>query len=1110
MRNLHLFGRAWWPRYLALVLFLGSVISASGQITVKGKSLSMIQVIQQIEKNSDYTFFYNTSDLERIPGRTLDCNGSIEEVLKEVFGKNGVSYIIKNNEIVLKVDTKQVVQQVKKERTVKGTVLDAMDGSPIIGANVMVKGVSGKGTITDIDGGFSIDVADNTVLEFSFIGYRKQEIYITDQGVINVKMESDSEVLSEVVVVGAGTQKKVSVTGAITSVKGTNLSIPSSSLTEGFAGKLAGVISMTNSGEPGAASEFYIRGVSTFGGRATPLILMDGVEITTSDLNRIPAESIESFSILKDASATAIYGARGANGVMLVTTKSGTENQKAKINVSLENSFLQPTKQVEYVDGATWMEIYNEAQVARTPNITPKYSTEAIDATRKHIAPYIYPDVDWMDLLFKKMTMNQRANINISGGGSRVTYYMSLQGNHDTGMLNVPKTYSYDNNIDNWNYIFQNNIGYKVSNTTKLNLRMNAQFGKFKGPGYSVKDLFTHAYEANPISFPATYPMREGDEHINFGTARLSGNDYYMNPYAQMLSSFKEENYSTLNTSLSIDQDLSFITKGLKVTALVNLKNWSTVWYTQSIEPYYYHIKQGSWDLSNPNEFELERMGNSGTDFVTQSGASRNSNSTFYFDARLDYARTFGEHSVSGMLMYMQREYRADALPNRNQGFSGRFTYDYGHRYLAEFNFGYNGTERLKKGDRFEFFPAMSLGWVISGEEFWEPVQDYVGYFKLRGSYGVVGSDETGSGAGHFLYLDNIGLNAGGYTTGVTGNITKNGPAFHSYAVQGACWERVNKLDIGADIELFNQLNITADYFYDHRYNILLHRGSWPVILGYAGAVPWSSIGSVDNKGFEVSVNWKKEIVKDLMIDFRANLTYNKNKFIETDEPAYPYVWQTETGKPLSRTTGYIAEGLFSSEEEIANSPVQNLGSAVMPGDIKYRDVNGDGMITTDDKVMISPYGNVPRIQYGLGMNLAYKNFDFGVFFNGSAKRTIMTSGIAPFCAGNNRGDRNLMTYIADNYWSENNPDPDAAYPRLGVTEGQVKNNMEASSYWMHNGNFLRFKTLEVGYTFPYCRVYFSGDNLAVWSPFKLWDPELAWNSYPLSRTFNIGVQLKF
>ncbi len=706
---------------------------------------------------------------------------------------------------------------------------------------------------------------------------------------------------------------------------------------------------------------------------------MDGVEISSGDLNRIPSESIESFSILKDASATAIYGARGANGVMLVTTKDGAENSKATINVSFENSFMQPTKMVDYVDGATWMEIYNEALLTRTPGASPKYSKDVIDLTRSHTSPYLAPDVNWRDVMFKDMTMNQRANVNVSGGGSRVTYYLSLQANHDTGMLDIPKTYSFDNNINRWDYIFQNNIAYKLTSTTKVGLRMNAQIGQHKGPGYSVSDLFKYAYYANPITFPATYPSQEGDTHIRFGNAWLTqGERTYLNPYAKMMESFKEENYSTLNTTLNIEQDLGFVTEGLSVKALINFKSYAASDYTRTMEPFYYLAKMSSTE----DNLQLERIGNSGQEYIQEGEIQKANDNTFYLDARIDYSRTFGQkHSVSGMLMYMQREYRNGTIPNRNQGFSGRFTYDYKHKYLVEVNFGYNGTERLGKNDRFEFFPAMSLGWVASGEDFWKPIEKYVNYFKIRGSYGLVGSDETGlqanPAAAHFLYLDEVNLTgSGGYHTGYLGNIGGDykGPVINSYAVTNAGWERVKKLDIGVDLELFNQVNLTFDYFYDKRYNILMRRASWPVIMGYQNAVPWSNIGAVDNMGYEFSINWRKELFKEFIIDMRGNLTYNKNKYIYKDEPNYPYVWKSDTGRPLSTTKGYIAEGLFASQEEINVSPTQSLGSTVMPGDIKYRDVNGDGLITEDDMVVLSDYGNIPRIQYGLGVNITYKS----------------------------------------------------------------------------------------------------------------------------------------
>ena len=706
MRKIQISYKQRYLKYIVLLLLFYplNILGAQGVISVKGQAMTIKQAIQLIEKNSNYTFFYNAADLKNTTNKNLNCEGTIEEVLKEVFKGSGITYMIKGNEIILKVNKEEATQQQpKKKRTVTGTVVDAENGDPVIGATVVVKGQK-DGVITDLDGNFTIAISGSKAqLEFSYIGYRKKTVDVGDLGVINVKMESDNQLLSEVVVVGAGTQKKVSVTGSITSVKGLELKAPSSSLTTSFAGKLAGVISMTSTGEPGAASEFYIRGVSTFGGRATPLILLDDVEISTADLNNIPAETIESFSILKDASATAIYGARGANGVMLITTKTGKENEKTRINVTVENSFNKPMNFPDFVNGATWMEMYNEAQLTRNPGATPKYSQLDIDNTRNQVNPYIYPDVQWKDVIFKNMNMNQRANVNISGGGSKASYYMSLQANHDTGLLDTKKVYSYNNNINNWGYNFQNNISYKITSTTKIDLHMNAQIRNKKGPNYSTSDLFAQMLYCNPINFPVTFPAQPGDTHIRFGNAIWTGSSVRTNPYAYMLSSFKEYNENTLNTSLKINQKLDFVTKGLSVQAMVNWKNWASSSYNRTIEPYYYGIKGGSYNPSNPTDYEIERLGTSGTDYLKTSDISKASDQTFYLDARVNYDRQFNLHHVTGMLMYMQREYRSSVLPERNQGFSGRFTYDYGQRYLVELNFGYNGTERLAKKERFEF-----------------------------------------------------------------------------------------------------------------------------------------------------------------------------------------------------------------------------------------------------------------------------------------------------------------------------------------------------------------------------------------------------------------------
>ena len=998
-------------------------------------------------------------------------------------------------------------QQQQSKRQVTGTVTDALDGSPIIGANIALKGTQ-TGVISDLDGNYSIPVnSTKDILVVSFIGYKTREVPVETSGIIDIKLTSDNEMLDEVVIVGSGTQKKVSVTGAISTVKGLELKAPSSSLTSSMAGKLAGVIVNTKSGEPGTASEFFIRGVSTFGGRATPLILLDDVEIATGDLDNIPAETIESFSILKDASATAIYGARGANGVMLITTKKGQENSKTRINITLENSFNKPMNFPEFVDGATWMEMYNEAELTRNKSIRQgRYSRQQIEGTRYGLNPYVYPDVNWGDLIFKDFATNQRANINISGGGQKVTYYMSLNVNHDTGLLDSPKYYSWNNNINNMGYNFQNNISVKVTSTTTIDLNMNTQIRNNRGPKNSVDDLFKMMLSSNPINFPAVFPAQEGDQHVKYGNSILTANYTRINPYAYMATTFKQVDSNMLHTTLKIKQNLDFVTKGLSANALVNFKNWSSSEYNRTIEPYYYRVKENSYDPKNPVSYELERLGTSGKQYIAESGITRSGDRTIFMQFQINYTRQFGKHNVGGMLMYMQRDFKKDVLPNRNQGFSGRFTYDYGQRYLLEFNFGYNGTERLAKGDRFEFFPAASLGWVVSNEAFFEPLRDKIDNLKLRASYGLVGSDETGTDFGHFLYLDKVELDNIKYSTGYDWQTTFGGPKISSYYVLDAGWERSKKLDVGLEMTLFRHWSITADYFYEKRSNILMQRKTWPSQLGYS-ATPWSNVGKVDNWGWEFSTNYHHSINKDLSMDFRGNFTYVENKYVYRDEPYTPYPWKRETGRPLNSTWGYIAEGLYQTEDEIKYGPKVELGSTAQVGDIKYRDLNGDGVINADDQGMISEYGGNPRIQYGFGLNINYKKFDLGVFFNGSAMRKIMLTGIHPF----GESDYNIFKFVAKDYWTEANPNPNAAYPRLGLQKANSDNNVVPSTFWMRNGNFLRFKTLEIGYRFcRYGRIYVTGDNLAVFSPFKEWDPELEWYKYPLQRTFNIGLQLNF
>jgi len=1006
------------------------------------------------------------------------------------------------------------------ERTIEGVVVDKTDGEPLVGASILLKDHPGVGTRTDLDGKFTlryVPTKKESFLVISYVGYQSKEVPIS--GVADVKVELDASIqsLNEVVVTGSGLQKKVSVTGAISSVSGLELKQSTSALTLNLAGKFAGVYANNSSGEPGSGADFYIRGISNFAGRsATPLILLDDVEISATDLNNIPAENIASFSVLKDASATAIYGARGANGVMIITTKTGDYNTKTNINVSVENSFNFMGKLPDFVDGPTYMEMYNLAQYSRDPIGNLRYTEEDIERTRSGLNPYLYPNVDWQDVLFKNMAMRQRVNVNVSGGGSKVKYYMSLDFKHEDGHYRTEKLYSWNNQLQNYNYDFQNNISYKLTPSTTVTMNLNAQIRQSTSPDVDSQNFFYYAMNINPVIMSPTLPARSGYDHILYGTYECSNNQFMTNPYAELMTSFRQFNGNTVNAVVKIDQDLSMLTKGLKFNAWVNFKNYSATSYNRHITPYrYVPLTKDVDDWQNP-VFDLKQAGDAGSNYIRESDIGRVTNNTFELQANLNWTRTFGEHEITAVAIYRMREYREKILPNRNQGISGRVTYDYGHKYLAEFNFGYNGTERLAKGHRFGFFPAASLGWVISNEKFFEPLRPVVTFMKIRGSYGLVGSDELDNSY-YFYYYDQI-------TNGNLGQLTwrpgagnslgfgtqLGGPELSFIGLPDLGWEKVKKLDIGVDLRLFNDLNITIDYFKDKRYDILMRRESWPNSLGYGNAVPYGPVGRVTNTGIEGSITYTKAINPDLSVSFNGNFTYNKNKLVEGDEKQWKYPWLFSTGLPVNYLRGYICDGMFQSEDEIKNSPIQNLGSQVMVGDLKYRDLNGDGQITTDDQTMISEYGWTPRLQYGFGATVNWKQWDFGFFFTGSAKRKICINGIDPFNKQMSQEANNMFQWIYESHFDPNNPDFNVEYPRMGLMEGEISNNKVASTHWVRNASFLRLKNLEIGWSFKYGRVYAQGNNLLLFTPFKYWDPEMSsWTTYPTQKSVTIGVQFK-
>ena len=1099
---------------LTLLFYPLSVLGAQGQVSVKGQSITIKQAIQLIEKNSSYTFFYNAADLKNTKTRNINCSGTINEVLNEVFKGSGVSYTIKGNEVILKVEGEST-QQAAKHKII-GVVTESATGDPIPGASVMIKGTK-TGTTTDVDGKFEVMATSSDVLVISFIGYSSKEIKVGNQKVLSVTLSDDAEQLDEVVVTAFGTgQKKETVTGSIQSVRPADLKVPTANLSTAFAGRLSGVISYQRSGEPGNnGADFFIRGVATMNS-ATPLIVLDGVEISKADLNALDPEVIESFSILKDATATAMYGTRGANGVMIVTTKSGQDLLKPIINFRLETSMSQLTSVPEMVGGVDYMKLYNEALTTRGIT-TGLYDDTKIRATEQGLNPLVYPNVDWYNEMFNKNAFAQRFNFNIRGGKKAVTYFMSASVKHDAGNLkSLSKDYfSYNNNINVMRYDFVNNLSIKATNTTKISLGLNVSLRDWKGPSAGVDGIFSMSREASPVDFPIVYPARN-DKEIYTLWGGMSGGIYnngYRNPVAEYVVGYKKQFASTVNANIRLDQDLKMVTKGLKLHVLASFKNWSKTETTRKAGYNQFEIDQYN---EATGEYTLSRVGNEQKTALNTEGAATGDRRIF-IQAYLDYKRKFGVHDVNAMLLYNQDQLDNNkpdnllsSLPRRKQGIAARLSYAYDDRYLAEVNFGYNGSENFAKNNRFGFFPSIALGYNISQEKFWEPISNVISHFKLRGSYGLVGNDGINE---RYAYLEDIVLSSDKwkYTTGVNQNVNLQGPVWNRYYNPNLTWEVGKKLNVGFDMQLFHQVNLN---FKEIRSKIYMQKvNTLPDFIGTGETKIYENSGKMKNVGFDIALDYNKQITKDFFLSFKGTLTYAHNTILERDEPPFQlYPNLSSVGYSRGQHLVYVADGLFRDQADVDSHAEQTLGYIPQPGDIKYvdqPDANGncDGIINTNDRVYMG-YPEDPEIVYGFGPSMKYKNWDFSFFFQGAARTSILMSGFHPFGKNATRG---VMKFIADDYWSESNPNPNAAYPRL--TRDTNANNTVNSSYWLRNGAFLKLKNAEIGYTFKMFRAYLNGSNLLTFSPFKHWDPEMGGGSgmkYPTQRVFNIGIQFTF
>jgi len=1009
------------------------------------------------------------------------------------------------------------------DKEVRGLVTDT-SGTPVIGVTIAVKNKPGIGTASDNNGRYILKVADNATLVFSMIGFATQEIPINGREKINVTLRPSLNQLGETVIVAFGKQKKSDVVGAVTTINPAELKVPASNLTTALAGRIAGVIGYQRSGEPGQDNaDFFIRGVTTFGYKKDPLILIDGIELTVTDLARLQPDDIASFSIMKDATATSLYGSRAANGVILVTTKEGKEG-KAAITLRVENSLAAPTRNVALADPITYMRLNNEAVLTRDPLGQLPYTDQKIDNTISGINPQMYPATDWRKSLFKKYTTNQRANLNVSGGGGVARYYVAGSFNKDNGILNVDKRNNFNSNINLKNYSLRSNVNVKVTKSTDLAVRLSGSFDDYTGPIDGGADLYKKVMRTNPVYFPAYYPVdadHQYVQHIMFGNYDDGSGNYLLNPYADMVKGYKNYSRSMMAAQFEVKQDLGALTEGLNFRTMVNVTRNAYFDVTRAYTPFWY--KAGSYDKLQ-NTYKLELLNEEkGTEYLGYEPGDKTVSSSFYMESALNYNRTFHkDHTLSGLFVFMVRNNltgNADdlqaSLPFRNVGLAGRGTYSYKNRYYIDLNFGYNGSERFHQSHRYGFFPSVGVAWTVSNEPFLEPYKNTISNLRLRATYGLSGNDAIGGPNDRFMYLSNVNMNDGGKGAvfGRDNGYGKPGISLSRYADPNISWELARKTNLGLELELFSRMTIQADFYMEQRSNILMTRFATPATMGLS-AQPRANVGAAEGKGVDLSADYNHSFNKHLWVQARANFTYATSKFTVYEEPSYDGApWKLHVNYPISQQWGYIAERLFVDDAEAAKSPKQNFGE-YGGGDIKYHDVNGDGQITELDQVPLG-FPTTPEITYGFGFSVGYKGFDLSSFFQGLGRESfwIDAGATAPFV-----GQNQLLKVYADSHWSEENRNLYALWPRLSTTSIGNNNNSQKSTWFMRDGAFIRLKQVEIGYTVrklsyvKSLRVYFNGTNLFTWSKFKLWDVEMAGNGlgYPVQRVFNVGALATF
>ena len=1104
-------------------------------LSVSMSNSTLREVLKTIEKSSQFVFFYldDAVNLERKV--SIDSkNKNIEEILSELFEGTSCTYRISDRQIFISGKAPASTEQQQNKRKISGRVTD-IKGEPLIGVNVTVDG-DANGTITNMDGLYEIFVTKKSVvLKFTYIGFKTSEIRTNaSTNIYDVTLEEQVNELEETVIVGYGTQRKISNIGAQSSMKMEDIKTPSASLTTTLAGRLAGVVAVQRTGEPGKdAADIWIRGIST-PNTSSPLVLVDGVERSFNDID---PEDIESLTTLKDASATAVYGVRGANGVILIKTKPGKVG-KPTVSADYYESFTRFTKMVDLADGITYMNAANEAM--RNDGIATKYTEDQIRNTIAGKDPYLYPNVDWLKEIFNDWGHNRRVNVNVRGGSEKVAYYASVSYFNETGMTVTDKNIdTYDSKMKYSRYNFTTNLNIDVTPTTKVEIGAQGYLGEGNYPAISSADLYNAAMSISPVEYPKMFFVN-GEAFVP-GT---STNNNFNNPYSQATRrGYDNLTKNQIYSNLRVTQDLDMLTKGLKLTAMYAFDVYNEIHVHQDRAESTYNFLDTSVPYDMNGQPILQRI-YEGSNVLSYTQETSGNKKT-YLEASLNYDRTFNDdHRVSALFLFNQQSKLLypkgtleDAIPYRMMGIAGRATYSWKDRYFAEFNIGYNGAENFSPKHRFGTFPAFGVGWVVSNEKFWQPLSKAVSFLKIRYTDGKVGNSEVSDR--RFMYLDQMKENGDyGYKFG------PNGTKWSGYETVNMAvdliWEESRKQDLGIDLKLFNDdLSIVFDLFKERRENILLKREhSIPSFLGYNTSAPYGNIGIIENKGFDGTIEYNKRINKDWVIALRGNVTFNKDKWIQGELPEQKYEWMNQYGHNINGVKGYVAEGLFTqteiddmarweslsdSNKAITPKPFASQFGTVKAGDIKYKDLNNDGQIDAYDQTYISR-GDVPTTVYGFGFTVGWKDLSVGMMFQGvaGAERVLNGSSVNPFNGGGGSG--NLYSNIGDR-WTEENPDQNAFYPRLSYGSETTSNinNFQKSTWWVRNMNFLRLKTLQISYNLPKpwvnkvhlknAAVYVMGTNLFTLSRFKLWDPELNTDngaSYPNTTSYSVGINFTF